>query len=263
MGWVNSPPLFCDPAETVICYLANDQLAQHWHPPSHHLDQIAEILPSPETLPKIPAPVPAPTAPVPDCTYTRPSRKPLSSVDVYVDDFVGLGQGSKQQLRSVHSILFHCLDEVMRPIESQDPDTRQEPASVKKLKKGNAQWATRKLYEIFDSLPHSKKCIALKKWHQILGELCSMSLAIPGLHSWFSLLQEAFRHTKKNHVHHTKNLHDSLHNMQYLAQDLALRPTRLYYYELVPDSPSVIGACDAAKPGMGGVFFAPTPAATT
>jgi hypothetical protein len=172
----------------------------------------------------------------------------------------------------------------MRPLEPQDPETRQESTSVKKLKKGDAYWATCKVvlgwlldtikmtielpphrlehfHKVLDSLPRSNKRIALKKWHQVLGELRSMSLTIPGLRGCFSLLQQAFRHTEKNRVRLTENLHDFLADMRYLAQDLASQPTRLY--ELVPDRPSVIGACDAAKPGMGGVFFAPTPTATT
>jgi hypothetical protein len=33
----------------------------------------------------------------------------------------------------------------MRPLEPQDPETRQESTSVKKLKKGDAYWATCKV----------------------------------------------------------------------------------------------------------------------
>ena len=40
-----------------------------------------------------------------------------------------------------------------------------------------------------------------------------------------------------------------------MAQSLAERPTRLA--EIVPDHPTIVGASDAAKAGMGGVFFAP------
>jgi hypothetical protein len=37
---------------------------------------------------------------------------------------------------------------------------------------------------------------------------------------------------------------------------LSLRPTRIS--EVVPQQPGVIGACDAAASGMGGVHFVPT-----
>jgi hypothetical protein len=279
MGWVNSPPLFCAATETV-CDMANQHLTQRAHPPAHRLDDLADTPPSADPVPAS-VPVSATCAvPEPDTTYTGPPRKPLSAFDVYVDDFIGLGQGSKQRLRSVRRTLFHCLDEVMRPVSPSDPESRQEPASVKKLKKGDAHWATRKvvlgwlldtvrmtielpphrldrLNEILDSLPRTKHRIALKKWHQIVGELRSMSLAVPGLRGCFSLLQEAFRHQDKHRIRLTTELHDFLDDMRYFVQDLAARPTRLY--ELVPESnPSVVGACDAAKSGMGGVFFAPT-----
>ena len=38
-----------------------------------------------------------------------------------------------------------------------------------------------------------------------------------------------------------------------LAMSVSTRPTRLA--KVVPDYPSVIGAVDSAKPGMGGVLF--------
>ena len=153
MGWVNSPPLFCAATETV-CDLTNHQLDRYTRLPAHRLDHLADSEPSPEPplTPKL-QPISATTAPstspsavpVPDRPYCGPKRKPLAAVDVYVDDFIGLGQGSKRRLRNIRGTLFHCLDEVMRPLPPDDTKSRQEPASVKKLKKGDACWKTRKI----------------------------------------------------------------------------------------------------------------------
>ena len=108
------------------------------------------------------------------------------------------------------------MDKVFRPLDSDDNPHRQEPASVKKLLKGDGTWDTRKillgwiidtvnstielpphhitrLQAILASVTPKMKVIAVKQWHKILGELRSMSIAIPGARGLFSLLQEAFR----------------------------------------------------------------------
>jgi len=53
----------------------------------------------------------------------------------------------------------------------------------------------------------------------------------------------------------TPHIHAYLQDFERIAQSLAIRPTRLA--ELIPELPSALGACDAAKPGMGGVLFCP------
>jgi hypothetical protein len=73
----------------------------------------------------------------------RVRRTPLAQFDVFVDDVVGLGEGSRRHREHLHRVLFHSLDEVIRPLDSTDSPHRQEPASVKKLLKGDAYWATR------------------------------------------------------------------------------------------------------------------------
>jgi hypothetical protein len=69
----------------------------------------------------------------------------LRKVDVFVDDFVGMAQGNKQQLSDVCRTLLHSLDEVLHPLDKWDDEHRKEPASVKKLLQGDAYWGTRKL----------------------------------------------------------------------------------------------------------------------
>jgi hypothetical protein len=110
--------------------------------------------------------------------------------------------------------LFDTLDRVFRPLESDDHPHRSEPASVKKLLKGDGAWATRKhilgwlldtvhstlelpphrrarLQELLDEIPVTQKRVSVAKWHRVLGELRSMALAIPGAHGLFSHIQAA------------------------------------------------------------------------
>ena len=101
-------------------------------------------------------------------------------------------------------------------------------------------------------LPPNRR-LPVSKWHQILGELRSMSPALPGSRGLFSMLQEALRHTEGHRIRITRAIHHLAQDFLFLLQSLHERPTRLP--ELVPTYPSDIGACDACQIGMGGVWF--------
>jgi hypothetical protein len=145
----------------------------------------------------------APVAPgSPPRAAVRPSRKPLQYWDIYVDDFLGCVQGNQWHRRAVKRSLLHSLDRVFRPLDDADTQFRQEPASLKKMDKGDATWSTTKtiLGWLVDSVagtislpphrverlmnilnvPSTQRFVPKKQWFQILGELRSMSLAIPG-----------------------------------------------------------------------------------
>ena len=279
MGWVDSPPYFCAATETVAD-LANDRL--NWDPPPHRLDAVADTPPEPagpaaEPATRAPAPFPASTPePLLRPRRRRLRRTPLAQFDCYVDDYVGAVQGSSKRRQRLRRVLFHSLDEVFRPLAPSDPPKRQEPASVKKLLKGDGYWATRhiilgwlidtvrmtielpphrveRLLAILASIAPNQKRIQLSLWHQVLGELRSMLLGLPGAKGLFSVLQEALRHTSDKRVRLSRVVHTFLDDFRWLAQDLASRPTRLA--EILPQEPSAIGAVDAAGTGMGGVWF--------
>ena len=283
MGWKESPPAFCTATETVAD-LANAALKSGDRTlvrTPHRLDDIAET--PPPDAPTVPSPHHTNTStPVPGESDGRKLQRPIQSWDVYVDDFLGLVQGGKARQTAVKRALLHSLDRVFRPVDAADAEYRQEPASIKKLKKGDGTWATRKvmlgwlidtvagtielpphrvdrLREILRSIPTHLRVIEVQRWHKILGELRSMSIAIPGARGLFSLLQEAFRHRERDRprLRLTKAVHTVLNDFRWLAEDVAARPTRIG--ELIPTEPSIIGACDAAGTGMGGVFFVPPP----
>ena len=213
-------------------------------------------------------------APAPQHHTSQPFAEPLNYRDVFVDDFIGVAQGSKRRLRTISRLLWHIVDGVWKPPDAND-STREEPISVKKLLKGDGSWSTIKevlgwiidtvdktitlpprratrLLDIFDEL-RGKRRIGVKLWHKFLGELRSMVLAIPGGRGLFSALQLGLKHADKHRIRVTPHLRNYLNDFETLAHSLVNRPTRLA--EIFPDEPVVVGACDAAKPGMGGVIF--------
>eukprot|EP00536_Pseudo-nitzschia_multiseries_P018339 jgi/Psemu1/55134/gm1.55134_g len=259
MGWKSSPPNFCAFTET-IADLANATLSTGLaaaRRTPHRLD-----IPSEETPDASPAstartattPPEAPAA----TQSTTPCKKPVQYWDVYVDDFCGLAQGNQWTRRAIKRVLFQSLDKVFRPLDASDTPFRQEPASLKKMRQGDARWTTKKvilgwlidsinktislpphrvarLQEILHSISSTQRHVPIKQWHQVLGELRSMALAIPGAIGLFSILQEAFRHQEpgRQRLRLTKRVHSFLQDFQWLANDLSNTPT--FIAELVPD----------------------------
>jgi hypothetical protein len=282
MGWVNSPPYFAAATETVAD-LANQRLHHRTNPGPHRLEGVASTPPPPEAPDVTVRPAgDIDFTPVPSrrrAPFRSYHRRPLEYIDVYVDDFIGLAQGTPRDRKRIHRVLLQALDEVFRPLAATDSPFRQEPASVNKFLKGDGAWVTRKLVlgwlidtvtmtielpphrlarllAILDRLPVTKSRVQTKDWHKVLGELRSMAIGIPGARGLFSTLQEAFRKPlDKKRLRLNKHVHAFLADFRWLANDLARRKTRLH--ELQPeDSPSLLGATDAARRGMGGVLFA-------
>ena len=279
MGWKNSPPAFCTATETVAD-IANRQLRhfvhrrKHYHAfvPKHKYDALAETV-------KVEQASPLPSSilpPIPRDPHIKRKQWIMAFVDVYMDDFVQLVQGNHKDRSTARSILFHSLDKVFRPLDDNDPIFRREPLSLKKLKQGDCSWSTKKvvlgwlidtinntitlpehrvlrLKEILDSIPPTQHRTTIDKWHRILGELRSMSIALPGARGLFSRLQHALSSSKKHRIRLSKGVHDDLHDFRLLHQSIATRPTRIA--ELVPLTPSIYGPHDASGLGAGGAIF--------
>ena len=283
MGWTESPPYFCAVTET-IADVANQRILKWRHPMRHRLERLASSKTSPPTpttadgrLP--PSSVMVPTARNPNL----PDRQRiLSIIDVFVDDFIGAAQGSPRRLNRIRRILMTAIDDVLRPLDASDDSTRREPISVSKLRQGDASWNTVKkvlgwivdsvamtltlpprrlarLEEILASIPSTQKRLALEKWYKLLGELRSMSIALPASRGLFSSLQAALRTRNGTRLRLDKAFHDALDDFRWIHRDLAQRPTRLQ--ELVPVAPTLVGAHDASGIGAGGVWL-PQPTAT-
>ena len=163
-----------------------------------------------------------------------------------MDDFILLIQGPIERQQQVRQILLECIDSVIRPLDQTDRKERKEAASVKKLLKGDGfQMALKtvlgwflntehrtvqlpesrvlRLNEILKSLPKEKKRVSKKIWYQVLGELRSMVLAIPGGRGLFSALQRALRRTT-GRIRLTQAVHDELDDWRWLTRDIHSRP---------------------------------------
>ena len=292
MGWTQSPPTFSAMSETVAdvanaVFAASPRCASEHRlaPLAESMDELEAISPvdrgvedhvatallakmdkavTPEQADDVPA------FPV----SNRPLQRPIGYTDVFVDDFIQLGQGGKLRLNVLRNHLLHSIDAVLARPQLDEP-LRNEAVSLKKLLKGDGSWATRKLVlgwildsvrktielpahrkaavaEIFADLAKTKR-VGAKKWSSILGKLRFISMAIPGSAGLFSALQWAKNQAGNGRVRIDGFVRDSIDAFGRLAASLIARPT--YLAELVPEDPAVLGATDAAKPGMGGVFF--------
>jgi len=167
----------------------------------------------------------------------------LQYINIFVDDFIALCQGTNNRSR-VRATLLHAIDSVFRPNDFYDDEFRREPVSLKKLRQGDCSWNTVKkvlgwiidtvamtiqlpprrqehLGEILASLPADQKRIGLTKWHKILGELCSMSLALLGARNVFSTMQEALTHRRKGtRIQLNKGVHQVLDDFRWMLADI-------------------------------------------
>ena len=85
-----------------------------------------------------------PSLPQPeDCALLTKHRGPIAHVDVFVDDFIGIVQGSQRQCKNVRRCIMHTVDNVFS-----QPDLataqRKETISEKKLLKGDGGWSQHK-----------------------------------------------------------------------------------------------------------------------
>ena len=234
MGWTESPPYFCVATETVAD-LANQKLEQGLTLPSHRLELRAEAMSKEDdTDPTFHASV-APR------DY---AAEPVTKVDVYLNDIIGIAQGASKARKRVTRAILHSLDEVIRPLEDGDSKFRTEPCSLKKLDKGDGSLSTSKetlgwlidtramtivlterrhncLLELLAQFPREEKRVSVQEWQNVLGELRSMSMAIPGSRGLFSTLQTAFK-PGQHRLRLTIPIHDFLDNLRWTVQHLHL-----------------------------------------
>jgi hypothetical protein len=273
MGWTQSPPAFCAVTET-IADIANQRLHrfQRW-PPPHRLERLSNVV-EPDDGVDSPTSLPLDSPPGNPLLVHLP--RPLAAVDDFVDDFLVAAQGPPSTLTRTKRTLLHTIDDVFRPLSPTDPPHRTEPISTSKLAKGDGSWSTRKkllgwtvdssamtitlpprrlarLQELLDSIPPTRKRLSVDTWHKLLGELRSMSLALPGSRGLFSHLQQALRTRKGTRLRLTPAFHRALDDFRWIHSQLAARPTRLY--ELVPTAPTLHGTHDASGSGAGGVWL--------
>jgi hypothetical protein len=212
--------------------------------------------------------------PYPDRDPSLPTvGAPPAYVDVFVDDFVGL---APKHQNCVWRTLLEAVDEVFWPLSPSDSPTRQEPVSTKKLLVRDGSWSTNKLvlgwildteslticlpphhvehlWEILDEIPPTQRRISIKKWHKVLGELRSMSLALPGSCNIFSTMQNALASKTGGRLALDKGVHHTLEDFWWMQENISSRPT--WIAEVVPLLPVAEGHQDALGLGTGGIWF--------
>ena len=189
MGWKNSPPIFYTAIETVAD-LANPALRCNTPTLPHNLDEMAGAIvrEAPSTL------QPAPTGMTRD-PYLRWDNAKLSAyVDVLVDNFLGLAQGTTHQQRQIWRTLFHTVDKVFQTYDSGDSKNRKIVLSLKKQLERECTWSICQVLlgwiidtvnmtlflsphrgnlfnEILAGIHCRQKHIGVEKWHQVLGDI--------------------------------------------------------------------------------------------
>ena len=264
MGWKNRPLAFCALAESTA-NVCNTGLAKDSALAPHPLDDAVEAVTPPllDPLPQLRPCVASTAVPAERDPCLPRSGQPLQTVDVFDDDFVELAQEHRsksprklQNSRRVRQILLHAVDDFLRPIDEDDNSFRREPASLKKLRKGNCSWCTvkevlgwvidtvtltiylplhqvKRLGEILASIPVHQKRTSVKKWHKVLDKLRSMSLTMPGAGHLFSLMQQAIPKKIGGRVSLTKDIHQRRWR-NFAGCSTASSPVRLGWLSLSP-----------------------------
>ena len=99
--------------------------------------------------------------------------------------------------------------------------------------------------EILEGIPCIQKRIGVDKWNQVLEDLCSMDITLPGFMGLFSHMQEGLNHVEGRSLVLTRGVHQAPSDFRWLSEDLSRRPPRLY--ELVPIKTTLDSYHDASR----------------
>ena len=254
MGWCESPPLFCSASETardIIATLLDDEL------PAHVFEEIM----------------------LRTCAarQTHPPPRPLTIIEVYVDDFIAAtNRLSLGELRHISRAMLHGIHAIFPP-PSITKHCGGDPVSEKKLAKGEGTWAYQKeiLGWMFDGEQYTiqlpvQKCddicrllrriirlprVATKKFQQLTGKLQHASLGIPGGKSLFTPFDMALK-VATDVVVITPILKQTMADWRVFIQYLSSHPTSVF--QLIQQPPAFIAYTDACRLGAGGVWCSGT-----
>jgi hypothetical protein len=257
MGWAQSPPYFCAFTET-ITDMANDTSHSLPHHPLLHQSQ------------NFPCPQQPTFHPSAVTLGTITNSKPLSYIDIYIDDFMILAQPP------LHEQTLNTLLHTLHSVFHDSPNTpRRAVISQSKLDKGDAAFSTKKRILGWDvdtcrmtiQLPphrldtiqntiHSflhKSRTSRTQWQRLLGTLRSSSPALYGATHLFSILQHTLTQAKDPRLRLTALVKAVLRDWLLLATTASQYPVPIH--TLVPRQPTCIAAADASRDGMGGFWM--------
>ena len=140
-GYVEYATFFCVTTETVKdCAL--DTLSMRHNAPPHSLENLAETKPPETTAEEVAATVVADKYWEVLSLHARATAR--AHAEVYLNYFIGITQGGAKERRQMTRHLFCAIDELFRP-NDKDDIAQEEPISLKKLRKGDAAWSTKKV----------------------------------------------------------------------------------------------------------------------
>jgi hypothetical protein len=134
MGWKLSPPYFCSFTETATD-LANQDLTLPAVLPPHPLEDQSQLYGPPNIIAAQPLTEPAP--------HHHLAPNPMTYVDVYMDDFIGLAQPDTTT-KTLRSLLWNIHKIFRHNPHPDDKPTRKSVLSSAKLEKGDGHWSTQK-----------------------------------------------------------------------------------------------------------------------
>ena len=233
-GWVLSLPTFCAASKTatdiinasLFCHTVplhqlKDTASDHdcWGPPQQLSVglQPSSSLSTIKTVLALALPLPQPE----DHALLTKHKGPVAHVNVFVDDFIGIMQGSWCHCQNVRQCIMHAVDDIFSQLDAITAK-RKEAVSEKKLLKGEGRWSQWKeilgwildtswgtleltnqqkscILAIFDDL-HHKGQVGIKKWQWLLGKLRFMGPAVPGASGLFKALQLGLSHADKQRI---------------------------------------------------------------
>lgn len=266
MGWKHSPAYFCAASSTardVAATMAGiDQPARHVAP--HPLENMIAF-PTEEEM-RV------------DAEREQRSRPvPWANIEVFVDDFILMSQETRH-MRQLSRAALHGLHSVFPPPSVTNHVGGKDPVSIKKLRRGDADWTIRKevLGWLLDgmsrciSLPQDKyrairaelkaltrknvSKVSLKRFQKIVGKLRFASLGLPVGRGLFTPMNFAMR-GEPDHIGlgATNPVREALEDWIEVLDDIAERPTHVH--EIVPVRWHYYGYCDACASGAGGVWL--------
>ena len=212
MGWTKLPPMFSTTSETATD-LANVQLTCHHNQlPCHHLENLASthdnwdppsvMLKADTTMLAAPGNTPSVTLAADTTmltadidpslmpTYMQPCKPepelrlplllhegPVAHVDIYMDDFISLAQGSQELCQDTRRCIMHAINQVFAQPNERTLN-RKEAVLEKKMNKGDGSWNQQKeiLGWILDTHKGTMELTDHKKEQvtKIFGELRGM-----------------------------------------------------------------------------------------
>ena len=73
-----------------------------------------------------------------------------------------------------------------------------------------------------DGIPTGHNLIGVNRWHQVLGWIFSIAIALPGSRGLFNHMQEALCHVEGKRVTLTRGVHQALAEFRWLAEDMGI-----------------------------------------